>query len=166
MSRSLDISKTSKSRSTVQWTSIANKMTFIIPSYSNRQAAIVNTGQLVSFCDIIAFVNIQPSLKIRRSQNSLLYRLMCITMKACTSPTATPNLSEQTKLQQRYMQLPNHFSATRAIYRIAGIFRVYKFSRKCLQKGFRGFNFRGFGCFCCMHARNIKFAVLMFAVHA
>ncbi len=33
-------------------------------------------------------------------------------------------------------------------------------------ESFRGFNFRGIGPFCCMHACNIKFAVLMFAVHA
>ncbi len=31
---------------------------------------------------------------------------------------------------------------------------------------FRGFNFHGIGPFCSMHACNIKFAVLMFAVHA
>ncbi len=51
-------------------------------------------------------------------------------------------------------------------YRIAGIFRGYKCSRKCLRKVFADLIFVELGLFAaCMHA-ILNFAGLMFAVHA
>ncbi len=53
-----------------------------------------------------------------------------------------------------------NFADCNRIPYIVGIFRGYTFSRKCLEKRFHGFNFRGIAPFCSMHACDIKFAVI------
>ncbi len=84
-----------------------------------------------------------------------------------TKPTTTlgvgPSVLLLLEREGRDLERPNVITNYRyfpSILYIAGVFRVYKFSRKCLYKGFHGFNVRGIAPFCSMHACDIKFAFI------